>query len=68
MAVKVKVTVNLSTDDVSFLSEVAAERGCTKTEVLRRALALQGFIERELRLGSNFLIEGKHGVQRLVFR
>ena len=54
---KVKVTVNLTQDEVDKLKAIAEEKGVTVTDVLRRAIATESFLQDAKTDGSKILIE-----------
>lgn len=65
----IKMSVNLSADVVKALKELAEKRGTTMTEVLRRAIGTEKFIEKANEDGGKILLEDKKGrVRQLVFR
>lgn len=64
-----KVTVNLGDEVVQVLRDLAARRGTTLTEALRRAIANEEFFQEEIDRGSKILIEGKDNkTERVIFR
>lgn len=66
---KVKVTVNLTGDDVTALKELAGRKGTTVTSVLRQAIALQKFVDDAEKQGGKVLVEDRDkSVSRIVFR
>ena len=65
----VKVTVNLSEEDVEALKEIAARRGITLTESIRRAIAMERFVDEAQVSGAKILIEEPDkSVRQLVIR
>ena len=63
-----KVTVNLPKQTVEDLREMADDRGVTRTETLRDAVAIQKFIRDELKRKSVFLVHRVDGETReLIF-
>lgn len=65
----IKMSVNLSTDVVKVLKELAEKRGSTMTEVLRQAIGTEKLIEEVNEDGGKILIEDKRGrIRQLVFR
>jgi hypothetical protein len=68
-AEKIKVTVNLTPEDVATLNAIAERRGLTKTEVLRRALAMEKFLEESADSGEKILLQGPdNSVRQLLIR
>jgi hypothetical protein len=65
-ATKVKVTVNLPQQDIDTLRSIADRKGITMTEALRRAIALEQFVEEAVGRGANILIEEKGKTLRQV--
>ncbi len=66
---KVKVTVNLTEDDVSALKELAGKKGTTVTSVLRQAIALQKFVDDAEERGGKVLVEDHDkSLRQIVFR
>jgi predicted transcriptional regulator len=70
MAYKViKMSVNLPSDDVKVLRELAKKRGTTMTEVIRQAIGNERYMEKVKEEEGKILIEDKKGnVRQLVFR
>ena len=56
---KVKVSFNLSDQDVQTLRNLASKRGSTVTDVLRRAIATEDFIQGAVERGERILIADK---------
>src|SRR5579872_6198675 len=68
-AEKIKVTVNLTPEDVETLNAIAAKRGVTKTEVLRRALAMEKFLDESADSGEKILLQSPdNSVRQLLIR
>jgi predicted transcriptional regulator len=68
MAVR-KVTVNLSDETIKDLKEVADKRGISLTEVIRRAIATEKFVQDEREEGGKILVEKPGGrVREVEFR
>ena len=61
-----KVTVNLPEKILQDLEAIAAERGITKTEALRRAIGVQKFLHDSVKDGSKILLEDPDKKFRLV--
>jgi hypothetical protein len=66
----VKLSVNLPRDVVDALREIAAEKGTTVTEALRRSVSTQKFVEDSVKGGSKILVEDPKSktVREVVFR
>jgi predicted transcriptional regulator len=64
----VKVSVNLPSEDVAALKELAAKRKTTVKEVLRRAIASEKFFEDETSQGGRVLIERGKKTREVVFK
>ena len=58
-ATRVKVTVNLRPEDLETLRAIAKRRKITLTEAIRRAIAMERFVEAALADGGNLLVEQK---------
>jgi hypothetical protein len=64
----VKLTVALPKKAVDAISEIAAAQKKTKTQVLREAIALKVYIERELAVpGTRLLIQRGDETREVVF-
>ncbi len=61
---KVKVTVNLLGSELATLRDIGAKRGITVTDALRRAIALEKYVEDALGQGGKVLIEARNGSMR----
>jgi bisphosphoglycerate-dependent phosphoglycerate mutase len=57
MSERVKVSMNLAPEDIQDLRVLAERRGISMTEVVRRALALEKFVENATDSGEKVLIE-----------
>lgn len=70
MAEKVKVTVNMTQEDVDTLKELAEEQGITLTDALRRAVRTEKFIREAVAEDANILVEDKRKktIKQVVFR
>jgi hypothetical protein len=53
----VKTTINLPEDALAALREIAASRNTTLTEVIRRALSVERYLDRTIRAGGKILVE-----------
>lgn len=58
-ATRVKVTVNLRPEDLETLRAIAKRRKITMTEALRRAIAMERFVDAAIADGGNLLVEQK---------
>lgn len=56
-----KLIVNLPTESVEGVRDLAKRTGMTMTETIRRALGVQQFLSDEVDKGSKILIEDKNG-------
>jgi hypothetical protein len=63
---KIKVSVNLTADDVNTLRALAEKRGTTVTETLRRAIGMEKFVEEVTANGGALLVEEKDKTLRHV--
>jgi Ribbon-helix-helix protein, copG family len=63
-----RVNVNFSEPVYRLLEELARRRGTTMTEILRHAIALEGWVEEERASGGRFLIERDGQIRELVLR
>jgi Ribbon-helix-helix protein, copG family len=69
VADKVKVSMNLTQEDIDILRALAEKRGISMTEVVRRALALEKFVDDSTEQGEKVLIQGPdNGVRQLLIR
>jgi hypothetical protein len=59
--VSVRVTVNLPRPAVAVLTDLAAKRNTTVTEVLRHAISLEQQVDQELSEEARILIQNKDG-------
>ena len=66
----VKISVNLTEDAVEALKDLAAKRGTTVTDVLRRAISTEKYLDHVQREeGAKVLVEDKKGrIRELVFQ
>lgn len=53
----VRISANLAPEVVDALRSLAERRGTTMTEVLRRAISLEQFLDERLRDGGRLMIE-----------
>ena len=65
-----KISVNLSLEVLGALREMADRDGVTMTEVLRRAISTQAFIETARREGKDILLRdpSTKETERVIFR
>ena len=65
-----KISVNLSNDVIDVLREMAARDNVTMTEILRRAISTQKFLEDAQAAGKAILLrdENSKEAERLIFR
>jgi hypothetical protein len=52
-----RIRVNLPREDIDTLNKIAASRHITTTDVLRRAIAMERFIEETLERKAKLLVE-----------
>lgn len=66
----ITVKVNLTEEDVEELKKVCAAKGVTMTQAVRRAIAMQKFVDETVAQGDRLLIEqrDKDVVRELVVR
>lgn len=63
---KKKLVMNLTDEAAHVVRELARRRGVTVSEVVRRAIALEKFIDDQLDDGSSFFVERKDGTLERV--
>jgi hypothetical protein len=66
VAEKVKVTVNLTKDDLDTLREQAESEGITVTDALRRAIGVGRIAAKAKEQGQKLLIQGADGELRQI--
>jgi hypothetical protein len=67
-AAAVKLTVALPKAAIDAVVEIASEQGKTKTQVLREAIALKAYFEKQRAVpGTRFLIQRDDDVREIVF-
>jgi hypothetical protein len=66
VAEKVKLTVNLTQDDLNTLREQAASEGITVTDALRRSIAVGRIAARAKAQGQKLLVQGEDGELRQI--
>jgi hypothetical protein len=63
---RVKVTFNLLRTEVEELRELARKHGRTATDTVRRAIAMEQYIDRVISEGSRLLVQTKDGKVREI--
>jgi len=66
MAKRVKVTVNLTEDDVAELKQQAERDSITMTDALRRSIAVGKLVTTAVRNGEKVLIQSAEGDTRQI--
>lgn len=66
MAKRVKVTVNLTEDELAALREQAERDSITMTDALRRSIALGRLVTTAVRNGEKVLIQSPQGDTRQI--
>jgi hypothetical protein len=66
MAKRVKVTVNLTEDDVAELKQQAERDSITMTDALRRSIAVGKLVTTAVRNGEKVLIQSPEGDTRQI--
>jgi len=65
---KIKISVNLTGETAERVERLAEQKGLTVSEIVRRALAMELFVEDELAKGSDFLLRSEAGeLERVAF-
>ena len=65
----VRTTVNLHPDAVAALREMAADRGTTVAEIIRRAIWMEKYVHDALKEGSKILVQdADRALKELVIR
>ncbi|MDQ3655335.1 MAG: ribbon-helix-helix domain-containing protein [Chloroflexota bacterium] len=68
MSNTVKLSVNVPTDEVEVLKQLAQARNTTMTEVLRQAIATEQFLTEQMK-NARLVVEENDGTRtQLVFR
>jgi predicted transcriptional regulator len=57
-----RVTASLRAPDVANLDEVAEATHLTRNDAIRKALATEAWVQRELKRGSAVMIRGRNGI------
>lgn len=64
-----KVTVNLPTETIERIREIADKHGLTMTEAIRRAIITESYLEKQMAEGNKILLEKPDKTySELVFR
>ncbi|MFP4253458.1 MAG: ribbon-helix-helix protein, CopG family [Halothece sp.] len=64
-----KVTVNLPTETIERIREIADKHGLTMTEAIRRAIITESYLEKQIAEGNKILLEKPDQTYtELVFR
>ncbi|MFP4132994.1 MAG: ribbon-helix-helix protein, CopG family [Halothece sp.] len=64
-----KVTVNLPTETIERIREIADKHGLTMTEAIRRAIITESYLEKQIAEGNKILLEKPDKTYtELVFR
>lgn len=64
---KVRLTADLSVNDINALKELALQQGVTMTEALKRAIATDSVLQSRRREGSKVLLEKGGKLSELIF-
>jgi hypothetical protein len=65
----VRLSANITENDVESLKEIAEYRGGNMTEALRDAIATEAFVTEVLEKGGKILVERADGtIERVIFR
>lgn len=64
-----RMSVTLSSDAAKWLEVLAESQGITQTEALRKAIATEAYIQREIAEGSKILVQkADKEIREVVFR
>jgi hypothetical protein len=64
-----RISFSLSGDTAQLLELLAKSQGITQNEALRKAIATEAYIRREIEKGTNILLQKPDGkIQEVVFR
>jgi len=64
-----KVSMNVTDEDLTVMQRLADQRGVTRTEAVRNAVATEDFLRSELKKGSQILIKDPDGtIRQLLIR
>jgi hypothetical protein len=65
----IKTTINLSADSLDDLKKIAADRGTTVADVIRKAVWIESYLHEEIKKGSKILVKGRdQSIKELVIR
>ena len=56
-----KISVSLTDEAAEVIQSIASRRGISVSEAIRRAIAIERFVVKELEAGSTFLIRRSNG-------
>lgn len=62
----VKLSVNLSPEDVEVIRELAKKRSTTMTEVIRKGIGMQKYLQDAVAKGGKILVEDRRGRLREI--
>lgn len=64
-----RLSISLSADAAELLESLSEEQGVSQSEVIRRALATESYIQQEIQQGSRILIQkADEQIREVVFR
>lgn len=64
-----RISVSLSADTAQMLEYLAKTQGITQNEALRKAIATEGYFQKEIRAGSKVLLQkSDKEIREVVFR
>lgn len=64
-----RLSISLSADAAELLESLSEEQGVSLSEVIRRALATEAYIQREIQQGSRILIQkADEQIREVIFR
>lgn len=65
----IKTTVNIRSDEINMIEQLAFERGTTRTEVIRTAIRTADLLHEATQRGAQILISQPCGcIKQLVFK
>ena len=63
-----KISISLTNEAADFVSEASRRKNISASEVIRRALAIQRFVDRELETGATIVVRRPDGsTERVQF-
>jgi hypothetical protein len=62
----VKLSVNLPPEDVAVIRELSAKRSTTMTEVIRKGIGLQKYLQDAIDKGGKIFVEDRRGRLREI--